>query len=154
MSEQNQLIKTEKTMTKIEQTIAAIRAANPSLMELGFGSRIKLDTTGKETTYICNANESFWIKSDETESPTQLSRWGTGYFIIGKEPELQHLLKAIAGTHADGWVLNYHTNMYGQFVFRPDDKFMDYDLTKSLTQNLTDNPELLDWLHNRLVTKS
>ena len=85
---------------------------------LSFGCRIKLDTTGKETTYVCNSNETFWIKSDETERPTELSRWGTGYFIIGHPLTHADLLRALKDTACwsqwrmtlmDGcYQLNYH----------------------------------------------
>jgi len=106
--------------------------------ELSFGCRVKLDTTDKETTYVCNGyeNTTFWIKSDETDSPTELSRWSTGYHILGHPPQWHHLLLALGGTP-----YTWKMDKYGWIEFAPFPAGKEVKLHMDFTTNLQDIPE-------------
>ena len=99
-------------MNKIEQTIAAIRAANPSL---------KRHKTIVETYDGRRVDTSEW-----------------------NEPHLEHLINAIPNFKERWGNDDELFKLFGGYR-------CSYDFTKPLTQNLTDNPELLDWVHGLLV---
>lgn len=90
-------------MSYLEQAEHLVRnhPANKELMRLENGCEIKLDTTGKITTFVCSQDTEqssrFWIKSKEYDSPTELSRWGTGFHILGKPAHLEHYLRVLEG---------------------------------------------------------
>lgn len=63
------------------------------------------------------------------------------------EPHLEHLLWAV-GKDQDEIAIR------GRYLLLPfNAKDYSYDLQKSVEQNLNDNPDLTEWLHEVLVTK-
>lgn len=137
-------------MKATKQIKNKIRELCPELMELSFGCEVK-DTHNQLEYVVCNksVNDDLYVSCGTLES-TQYRVPRERVVIIGHPIQLSHLLRAIGDrTQHFEYVTWEETHI--SFVLKKTGKLLQFDLTKSVHQNLEENEELREFIYNLLV---
>ena len=141
-----------KTYTEV---LEAIQKANPELMKLEIGCRILYGDKHEYPALFIN-----WMSKTDDEISVLCCTLGNKKTlkrewikILGKEPQLQHVLKATNksnkyyhGIDSEGYFIQFRVGGYDQIAWKPG-YFVHYDLSLPFSQQ---NESLYTFLHTIL----